>query len=127
MKSVVLCGSSRFKSEMRAFAAELKAQGVLVYEPYLHYDQAGWDTLSDDYKKFATLGLTHDHLYKIRMADVLFVYNKDGYVGNSTTLEIGAALALNKPIYAFHIDDEWVRQTLFRAIVVTPAELIRYL
>lgn len=73
-------------------------------------------------------GLTHDHFNKIRIADAVYVYNKDGYVGNSTTLEIGFAVALGKPIYVFSEDDlEWCRRVLFRAVVTTPEELIKRL
>jgi hypothetical protein len=38
--------------------------------------------LSQEYKDFVALGLTHNHFYKIRMAEVVFVYSKDGYIGN---------------------------------------------
>lgn len=61
--------------------------------------------MSDEYKRFIALGLTHDHFYKIQMADVVFVYNKGGYAGNSTTLEIGYAVAIGKPIYALSGED----------------------
>lgn len=112
---------------MRAFAKELKAAGVTVYEPYLHSGQDEWQKFSEDYKKFIALGLTHDHIYKIKMADIVFIFNKDGYAGNSTTLEIGAALALNKPIYALEEDSELCRMVLFRALIKTPKELLNLL
>ena len=38
------------------------------------------------------------HLRKIDMADRVFVVNVDGYVGESTKLEIAYALKLGKPI-----------------------------
>ena len=43
---------------------------------------------------------------------VVFIFNKKGYIGNSTLIEIGAAHILNKPLYAFdmkNIQDESVR------------------
>jgi len=102
MKSVVLCGSRRGEEE--------------------------WKQLSDSYKKFTLLGLTHDHFYKIKMADVVFVFNKDGYSGNSTTLEIGCAVALGKPIYALSADsEEACRNILFKEIVRSPEELVKRL
>ncbi len=70
MKTVALCGSRRFKPEMRGFGKKLKELDVVVFEPYLHSGQAGqdeWAKLSDGYKKFVALGLTHDHFYKIQM------------------------------------------------------------
>jgi len=127
MKSVVLCGSRRFKPEMREFGKKLKELGVVVFEPYLHSGQDEWQKLSEDYKKFVALGLTHDHFYKIKMADVVFVYNKDGYCGVSTTLEIGYAVAANKPLYALSADDELCRHVLFREIIQTPEELVKRL
>ena len=128
MKTVVMCGSRRFKPEIREFAKRLKKFGVVVYEPYLHSGQDEWAKLSDDYKKFVALGLTHDHFYKIQMADVVFVFNKDGYAGNSTTLEIGYAVALGKPIYALNGDDEELcRRVLFREIISSPTELVKKL
>lgn len=128
MKTVVLCGSRRFKLEIREFAKQLKTLGVVVYEPYLHSGQDEWASLSQEYKQFIALGLTHDHFYKIKMADVVFVFNKGGYSGNSTTLEIGYAIALGKPIYALSGDDEELcRRVLFREIITTPSELVNKL
>ena len=127
MKTVVLCGSRRFKLEMREFGKKLKELGVVVFEPYLHSGQDEWAKLSDDYKKFIALGLTHDHFYKIRMAAVVFVFNKDGYAGNSTTLEIGYAIATGKPIYALTSDEELCRHVLFREIISSPGELVKRL
>ncbi len=128
MKTVVLCGSRRFKPGIRKFAAGLKKLGVVVYEPYLHSGQKEWESLSDAYKKFIALGLTHDHFYKIKMADVVFVYNKEGYSGNSTTLELGYAMALGKPIYALSDkDEELCRKVLFRDFFTKPSELFKKL
>lgn len=128
MKTVVICGSRRFKPEARKFAADLKKLGVIVYEPYFHSGQEEWASLSEDYKKFIALGLTHDHFYKIKMADVVFVYNKDGYAGNSTTLELGYAMALGKPIYAFSDkDEELCRKVLFRGFFTKSSGLLKVL
>lgn len=128
MKSVVICGSRRFKPEIRKFAADLRGLGVVVFEPFLHSGADEWDHLSEDYKKFVALGLTHDHLYKIKMADVVYVFNKDGYAGPSTTLEIGCSVALGKPIYAFSDEDtELCRLTLFRGFPKSASELLPFL
>jgi nucleoside 2-deoxyribosyltransferase len=127
MKSVVLCGSRRFKPEMRAFGKELRDKGIVVFEPYLHSGQEEWEHLSQEYKNFVALGLTHDHFYKIKMADVVFMFNKDGYLGNSSTLELGYAMALGKPIYALSTDEELCRNVLFRGIFTTPTKLVALL
>lgn len=128
MKSVVLCGSRRFKPQIVKFAKDLNKLGVVVFAPYLHEGKDEWEKLSEQYKHFTALGLTHDHFYKIRMADVVYLYNKDGYSGNSTTMELGYAVALGKPIYALSDkDDELCRKILIREIVKTPNELIKKL
>lgn len=128
MKSVVICGSGRFKKQMRDFAKKLKEKGVTVYEPYLHRGDSQWKTLSDAYKKYVFLGLTHDHFYKIRKADIVYVYNKDGYIGNSTTLEIGYAVACDKPIYSLEEDnEEGCRNVLFTGQIKTINELLKKL
>ena len=128
MKTVCICGSRRFKPQVRKFARELEKAGVTVYIPYHHSGQDEWEDLSDAYKKFVALGLTHDHFYKIKMADVIFIYNKGGYSGNSTTLEIGYAVALGKPIYALSDkDEELCRRVLIRGVAKTPKQLIKIL
>lgn len=127
MKSVTLCGSTRFLPEMRAFARKLEALGVVVYEPH-PYGKDEWKKLPRDDKKFVALGLTHDHFYKIQMGDVIFIFNKDRYAGNSTTLEIGYAVALGKPIYALSEDSaELCRHVLFREVISSPQELVKRL
>lgn len=125
MKTVVICGSRRFKPGIREFAAELKSAGVTVFEPFLHSGGDEWRKLSTDYQKFIVLGLTHDHFYKIKMADVVFVYNEGGYAGPSTTLEIGCAVALGKPIYALSDQDpELCRMVLCRGFFASARDFI---
>ncbi len=128
MKSVVICGSRRFKPEIRKFADELVKKGVVVYAPFLHQGKDEWESLSDEYKSYVALGLTHDHFYIIRMADVVYVYNKNGYSGNSTTLEVGYAVACGKPIYAFSDqDEELCRRVLVKDFINTPNKLLTVL
>lgn len=127
MKSVAICGSRRFKAGIRRFEVELRKLGVIVYSPYLHEGKKEWENLSSEYKRFIALGLTHDHFYKIRMADIIFVYNPGGYSGVSTTLEIGYAVAAGKPIYALESDEELCRLVLFRETIASPQELVKTL
>ncbi len=127
MKSVCICGSRRFEKEIRKFASDLKKLGVVVYEPFLNKNR-GIDNLETDLKKFAFLGLTLHHLSFIKKADVIFIYNKGGYMGVSSTLELGSAEVLDKPIYAFSNGDiEPVREVLFDAIIKSPKELVKLL
>jgi hypothetical protein len=127
MKSIVICGSSRFAKEAREFASKLKELGAVVYEPHFYRATGGnWSEIKDFDKKFVAMGLVYDHFNKIRLADIVYVYNKDGYSGVSTNIEIGFASALGKPIYAFcDNDEEECRKILFNKIVQTPEELLK--
>ena len=129
MKSVVICGSSRFSVEMKEFSNKLKKLEILVYEPHLYRAAGGvWAEIKDFDKKFVALGLTYDHFHKIEMADVVYVYNKEGYAGVSTNMEIGFAVANNKPIYVYEEhDDELCRKILFTNVVKTAEDLLDYL
>lgn len=127
MKSVVICGSRRFKKEIRKFAGQLRKAGVVVYEPILN-DDPKINELPSHFKRFSFLGLTHHQLSVIRKAEVVFIYNKDGYMGNSSTLELGFAEALGRPIYALSEDkDEPCRNVLFDEIIKTPKDLVKKL
>ena len=120
MKSVVICGSKRFKKEVLNFADKLKELGVVVYEPSFRWlekwTDEEWTKLSDEIRKSVVMGLTYQHCRKIDLADAVFIFNKDGYIGTSVNLEIGYATAKGKPIYALENDEDLGRQFLFNEI-----------
>ncbi len=129
MKSVTICSSNKFAKEAIAFAEKLKSLGATVLVPhYYTYNYGGVDKLSGHNKRFVAMGLTHDHFSKIRKGDVIFIYNKNGYIGNSVTLELGYATALGKIIYAYSdTDTETCRDILFTGYANTPQKLVKYL
>jgi len=130
MKSIAICGSRRFKGEMRGFAARLREVGVvIVYEPVSYlWDALSWEETPPAARKLIVTGLTLEHFAKIAKADVVFVYNPKGYIGNSVTLEIGFAAALNKPIYALaHDEGDLSREILIDTVVESPEELVELL
>ncbi len=129
MKSVVICGSRRFETGIRRWGSQLKQLGVVVFEPHLHQGGEEWGAMSEEYKNFVLLGLTYDHFQKIRQADVVFVYNEGGYTGVNTTLELGFAAALAKPIYSLGKDPtERGRDVLFNQHhPSSPEELVTFL
>lgn len=129
MKSVVICGSSRFAEGIRNLTNQLRDLGVTVFEPHLYRASGGvWEDIKEFDRRFVASGLTHDHFYKIRMADVVYVYNQDGYAGVSTTMEIGYAVAMDKPIYVYEGQDEEIcRQILFSGVVKTAESLLPHL
>src|ERR1700690_2364223 len=101
MRSVVVCGSKRFNKEISVFCDKLEDEGVVVFRPNIN------EPIFENQKihsKHATRiifkGLTLEHFDMIRKSNVCFIYNKNGYVGVSVSLEIGFANALGKTIYA---------------------------
>lgn len=78
-------------------------------------------------------GLVHEHFDRIRKSDVCYVYNKDGYLGVNTTLEIGFAHGLNRIIYALEPErpiqfgGEVCRDILFSEVIDSAEELVRRL
>jgi len=127
MKSVVLCGSRKYRKEVFEWARKLEKAGIVVFKPIMNTNTRIMD-LEEDLKRYAFLGLTWHHLEFICKADAVFIYNKDGYMGVSSTLEMGAAAVLGKPIYALEKDpNEPVRDVLIDKEVKTTAELVRLL
>ena len=94
---VCICGSARFVDEMSAANRDLTFAGVIVVAPGV-FRRAGdhqADELITNEQKTALDAL---HLRKIDLADRVLVVNPGGYVGESTSREIGYARATGKPI-----------------------------
>ena len=94
MTSVCICGSFRFYDEMLDLREGLHARGVLCEWP-MPGPRRDPNAMPLDEARAAILS----HLERIDRADLVFVFNKDGYVGNSVALEIGYAYARRKPVY----------------------------
>jgi hypothetical protein len=89
MKRVYVCGSFKFIDKMGELEKLLETEGV-EFEVSESLDARG------------ILGC----LEKIDRADVVYVVNPDGYVGKSTSVDIGCAYARNKPICVmFPVED----------------------
>ncbi len=135
MKSVVICGSQRYKKEIHLFAKRLEEMGVaIVLTPDFRWSRDHTIIMPEKQRmrsrryRARLPGVVRGHLHKILKTDICFVYNKKGYIGVNTTLEIGAAAALNKLIFALEPDkNEVCRDILFDKIVESPEELFTYL
>ena len=125
MKSVVVCGSKRFKDEIAVFCRELEKLGVLVFEPSIQQPILEDETIHSDYVTGVIFkGLTLEHFDWIRKAEVCYVYNKDDYAGVSVTLEIAYAAALGKPIIALNSKTgDPCRDALIDKVIKTPEAL----
>lgn len=128
MKSVVICSSAKFRSEVHKFTKDLEKLGVKVYNPPLDSpEDVGWDKLTITAKALISTGWTFRHFNKIAKADVVFIYNKGGYAGTAVSMEIGYAVACHKPIIALETDLEPAREVLYESKAKTPKELVKLL
>ena len=129
MKSVVVCGSKRYKTEIAAFCKALEKLGVLVFEPdfrpgidekdFRHSGKNGELVTQKIFK-----GLTLEHFDWVRKAEVCFVFNKDEYAGVSVAMEMAYACALGKPIFALSLGTgDPCRDALIDKVVSTPESL----
>lgn len=129
MKSVVVCGSKKYASDIKSFCDRLTKAGVVVYEPNIYEATDESETFgSDRNNKVFFKGLTLEHFDWIRKSEVCFIFNKDEYVGASVTLEMGFANALSRPIFA--LSDKTgdpCRDALIDKVVKTPSELVKLL
>ena len=140
MKSVVVCGSQRFKDEIRKFVTDLKELGVpVVFEPNFEGQSADFvkkeekERLKSETYREQVPAMVHAHFERVRKADVCYIYNKNGYLGINTTLELGYAHGKGMIIYALEHEQpydeggEICRDILFFEIVKTPEELVKRL
>jgi nucleoside 2-deoxyribosyltransferase len=94
MKSVCICGSFRFYDEMVALRDALQAQGV-----HCEWPTPGPRRAPQAMTPAEAKDVILQHLQRMDRADLIFMFNKGGYVGNSVIMEIGYAYARRKPVY----------------------------
>lgn len=94
------------------------------------------ERLKDPIYRAEVAGKVYDHLFrKVKVADVCFVYNKDGYMGINVAGELFAAAVLGKMIYAFDertlighyphdLHEEPAAGKLVHEVISTPADLL---
>jgi len=119
MKTVCLCGSFRFYQEMNNVEEFLVKNDVKCIKPipYPHEDPGKSRTREEE-----ELG-TKNHIENVMQANIIYVVDKDGYVGRSTSVEIGVAYGLGKEIYVMdRIKDPAV--DILVDEVLSPEELI---
>ena len=80
---ITLCGSIKFKDEFMRVQEKLTLDGNIVLTPNFFYSIKKED-IDEKTKKM----LDEMHKQKIDMSDEIYVVNVDGYIGESTKLEI---------------------------------------
>ncbi len=83
MKTITLCGSTKFKKQFEQANAYLTLQGNIVISLAFFEQSEGFEIT----KKQAEL-LGNLHFRKIDISDEIFVIDVNGYIGNSTKKEI---------------------------------------
>ena len=140
MKSVVICGSQRYKDEIGQLVAALKELGApVVFEPNFEDQSSDFvkqeekDRLQSKRYREAVPAMVHAHFERIRKADICYIYNKEGYLGINTTLELGYAHGKGMIIYSLELEQPYTeggeicRDILFSEILKTPEEIFEKL
>lgn len=92
MKTVTICGSMRFSSEMKRIAFELESsRGYNVL-------QCAYNELNLEITPSMRENLERAHLKKIDQSDGIYVVDIGGYTGNSVRREIAYARSCGKEI-----------------------------
>ncbi len=95
-KRVCLCGSTRFMDAFHEANRKFSLEGLIVLTvEIVTYDGATDPQKADLEQKCK---LDELHLRKIDLADLVYVLNVDGYIGESTKAEIEYAEKAGKPI-----------------------------
>ena len=91
-KIVTVLGSTKFRDEIKKFALLQTAlfHELILFAPFAKEEIPDLEKIREE--------LEIQHFQKIRMADEIVVFNKNGYIGESTKLEIEYAKSINKPI-----------------------------
>lgn len=152
MRSIVFCSSQRFKKELNDFIDRLrvlaKEKGVylVIFDPEFNLDRNGSsedfhllpekERMKDGLYKTEVAGKVYDHLFrKVKIADICFIFNKNGYLGANTNGELFAAAMADKLIYALEektlmgnfphdLYEEPSSRKLIHEIVTTPEDLL---
>lgn len=99
IKTVTLCGSTKFKDEFFAIAKEFTLKGWIVLMPHV-FGHSG-DKISEDQKQM----LDEIHRQKIDISNYIYVVNPGGYIGKSTSAEIDYAIEHDKEI--MYMEPRW--------------------
>ncbi len=102
MRIVCLCGSVRFKEEFDAENWAFTMSGDIVLQPGCWNHQEFHE--GSEYMRSCKKALDELHKRKIDLADLVFIINKDGYIGESTRSEIEYAKSKGK--WIMYLEEE---------------------
>ncbi|MDP3093751.1 MAG: NUDIX domain-containing protein [bacterium] len=107
---ILFCGSFKFLDEMKRVANELKLFGCQCFLPRFFlgdFSSLEIEKIKNDLKEKGLkrnefkkiIKVTGWFYEKLRQADILVIFDKEGYVGLSLSAEIGAAQIMGKPTF----------------------------
>ena len=97
---ITLCGSTRFKEEFIQARENLARRGYIVLSPDLFTQLEEGEIPADIVER-----LDEIHRQRIDMSDMIYVINKNGYIGSSTRREIAYATSKKKEIH--YMEEFW--------------------
>jgi nucleoside 2-deoxyribosyltransferase len=127
MKSIAFCGSVKHIKDIQSWAEYLIENNVETFLPKGDYEQV-WSGGDEEKKRELSYKLLTNYFKIIGKVDVVFIFNPEGRIGNSTTLELGVAHSSGKEIFALNRDNsEMARDVLIQKTIATKEELLKEL
>lgn len=124
--TVAIIGSfQKYYNEILSIIRVFKKVGLCVLSPNESYitDKIGdFVIFESDKKDFSPAEIQMITLDKIIRADMVYVYNPNGYVGKTTCYEIGFCFSKKKPIYFFDYPDDLPIPVIKNKQVLKPEE-----
>ena len=88
---ITVCGSTQYIDDIKKWAWERKKCGDIVFfTPFTKEDNSEVEAYRSE--------LESQWFQMIRMADLIFIFNKDGHIGEHTKMESEYAKSIGKPI-----------------------------
>lgn len=104
----LICGSMRFKDDMEAIFRKINSDSGAIYylmlPTFLNSESKSLAEVNSTFREALIL----EHLKKMQVCDFIYVFDKDGYIGDGTRYEIVTARLLNKDVlyYSKFLKDE---------------------
>jgi nucleoside 2-deoxyribosyltransferase len=112
MHRIVICGSGKLRDEIFLAGRLLSDAGLQVMVPPLHRIEELVVGRPAECRELAWKGATFAHFNRIDKSDIVFIVNPTGYIGPSTTLELGYAVARHAYIVAMMPDEAELARTV---------------
>ena len=96
MKKIAIGSSMKYRSIVKDAFTKLSSLGLQPLFPNMDYSDDNSDKANTIEEKKR---LAMEHYYAIKEADAVYLITPQGYMGTSCKLELGYAIALNKPIF----------------------------